>query len=179
MKASLAALAAMSTTILTAIPAFAQEDAQPLEAQVMTADGQEAGTVTFRQAEHGVVVTAQLRNLPEGPHGFHVHETGACEPDFTAAGGHYNPAGAEHGFDTAEGHHAGDLPNIHVAADGTAAAEVFAPQFTLSSGGGDGAPFALNDEDGSAIMVHAQADDYVSADSAGDRIACGVIAAGS
>lgn len=174
MRHTFAAMAAAIT--VTTAPALAQDSAQSLEAQVMTADGQEAGTVTFTQMEHGVLVEANLQNLPEGEHGFHIHETGACEPDFQAAGGHYSPAGNEHGFDTPEGHHVGDLPNIHVSAEGMAMVDHFAPQLTLAAEDDDQAPFTLADADGSAIMVHAQADDYQSADSAGDRIACGVIA---
>lgn len=163
---------------LAAAPALAQEEAETIEAQVMTADGQSAGTVTFEQVDHGVVVTARLQNLPEGPHGFHIHETGACEPDFGAAGGHYDPLDAAHGFDAPGGYHVGDLPNVYVASDGTATADVFAPQLTLAPDEDDEVPFTLRDADGSAIMVHAQIDDYQAEppDSTGERIACGVIA---
>ena len=50
--------------------------------------------------------------------------------------------------------------------------EVLNPTVTLS------AESALLDEDGSAIVIHAVADDYKTdpAGNAGDRIACGVIA---
>ncbi|SFH26590.1 superoxide dismutase, Cu-Zn family [Palleronia marisminoris] len=170
--AAIAALAAMSSAVA--------QDADTLEAQVQTEDGTDAGTVTFEQVEHGVVVTARLQNLPEGPHGFHIHETGACEPTFEAAGGHYSPRETVHGFDSPEGYHAGDLPNVYVAADGTATADFFAPHLTLEEqddDDGDSSPFTLRDADGSAIMVHAQIDDYraETADSTGPRIACGVI----
>ena len=173
---SIAILAACTSAFAIA-PALAQEDAQIIEAQVMTESGESAGTVTFEQVDHGVVVTARLENLPEGPHAFHIHETGACEPDFQAAGGHYNPADAAHGFDTPEGYHAGDLPNVYVAADGTAAADFFAPQLTLAEEDDDSAPYTLRDADGSAVMIHAQIDDYQAEppDSTGPRIACGVI----
>lgn len=173
------ALAACTATIaaLAAAPVLAQDSGQSVQAQVMTADGQDAGTVTFTQLANGVLVEADLQNLPEGEHGFHIHETGACEPDFQAAGGHYNPAGAEHGLDSPDGPHAGDLPNIHVMADGTAMVDHVASQLTLAAEDDDEAPFTLADADGSAIMVHAQPDDYQDVDSAGDRIACGVIAA--
>lgn len=172
-------LAAFVTTaaalFATAAPVLAQNDDQSVQAQVMTADGQQAGTVTFTQLANGVLVEADLQNLPEGEHGFHIHETGACEPDFQAAGGHYSPASNEHGFDSPNGPHVGDLPNIHVSADGMAMVDHFTSQLTLASEDDDQAPFTLADSDGSAIMVHAQPDNYQSADSAGDRIACGVI----
>jgi superoxide dismutase, Cu-Zn family len=176
MRLTVRALALAAAAAAAAGIASAQER-DSLVAEVATADGQSAGSVTFRQVEHGVVITADLRSLPEGPHGFHVHETGACQPDFKAAGSHYAPQGNKHGYDVAEGYHAGDLPNVHVRADGTATAEFFAPWLTLGEAtDADAAPFSLTDQDGSAIMVHAAADDYVSTDSAGERIACGVIA---
>jgi Cu-Zn family superoxide dismutase len=168
---------ALATAAIAAGGIAAAQDRDRLVAEVMTADGQSAGSVAFQQVEHGVLITAELQSLPEGPHGFHVHETGACQPDFEAAGGHYAPAGQQHGFNSPEGYHAGDLPNIRVQADGTASVEFFAPWLTLGeSTNADAAPFSLTDQDGSAIMVHGSADDYVSAKSAGDRIACGVIA---
>lgn len=169
------AAAALWVIALAAGPALAQDGT--IEVEVMTAEGENAGTVTFEQVEHGVVMTARLQNLPEGPHGFHIHETGACEPDFGAAGGHYNPLDAAHGFDSPGGYHAGDLPNVYVAADGTATADFFAPQLTLAEEADDDFPFSLRDADGSAIMVHAQIDDYENEPpgSSGDRLACGVI----
>jgi len=70
-----------------------------------------------------------------------------------------------------QGPHAGDMPNLHVAADGKVQVEVLNPIVTLS------AESALLDADGAAIVVHAGADDYQTdpAGNAGDRIACGVI----
>lgn len=115
-----------------AMPAFAQDIAGRIEARVTTMDGEAAGAVTFEQVEHGVVVTARIENLPEGPQGFHIHGTGACAPDVQAAGGHYGPLDAEHGFDSPDRYHVGDLPNVHVAADGTATADFFAPQLALA-----------------------------------------------
>lgn len=177
MRIIVGSLAIASAFAMSAGLVAAQEN-EKLVAEVMTEDGQNAGTVTFTQVDHGVVVNADLQNLPEGPHGFHIHETGACQPDFQAAGGHYAAGGNEHGFDSEAGYHAGDLPNIHVAADGTARADFFAPHLSLAEGAQDpnAEPFTLRDADGSAIMVHGSADNYVSADSAGPRIACGVIA---
>jgi Cu-Zn family superoxide dismutase len=70
-----------------------------------------------------------------------------------------------------EGPHAGDMPNLHVPESGKLSIEVLNPLVTLR---GDR---ALLDEDGSALVIHAGADDYVTdpAGNAGDRIACGVI----
>ena len=60
----------------------------------------------------GVLVEVDLTDLPPGPHGIHVHQTGACTPDFEAAGEHLAPDGHEHGFAQTEAPHAGDLPNL-------------------------------------------------------------------
>ncbi|MGY6552378.1 MAG: superoxide dismutase family protein [Erythrobacter sp.] len=175
LAAGLAALA------LAAPPLGAHDAAQGIaqgemiEVKVTTAEGRDAGMVTFRQAEQGVLITANIKNLTTGAHGFHIHETGACAPDFGAAGGHFNPADKEHGFDNENGYHVGDLPNLVVGADGTAYTEFFVPQVSLTGGPSDRLPYTLADEDGSSIMIHAKPDDYKDMASAGDRLACGVI----
>ena len=179
-RITISALAAAALVTSAGVPAVTAQEVASVEAQVKTTEGQSAGTVVFEHVDHGVVVTARLENLPEGPHGFHIHERGACEPpSFDSAGGHYNPTDDKHGYDTPEGYHAGDLPNVYVAADGTATADHFAPQLTLArdAEGAGQAPFTLDDADGSAIMVHAKIDDYRAATSGstGSRIACGVI----
>ena len=73
----------------------------------------------------------------------------------------------------AEGPHPGDFPNVNVGQDGVLKAEFFTDRLSL----GDGGQNPLVDEDGSAVVVHAEPDDYASdpAGHAGDRIACGVV----
>ena len=141
-------------------------------ATFVTAQGQPAGTATLTSTDDGVFVSAQLRGLPEGTHGFHIHQVGRCDPPFESAGGHFNPTEREHGYLNPRGEHLGDMPNITVRSDGTAAADHHAVGVTLT--GGDR---ALLDGDGSALVVHAGVDDYRSdpAGNAGPRIACGVI----
>jgi len=176
------AAAALGAGALATAPALADHhktgDApMTVRADVMTAKGENAGRVIFEQTDHGVVVKARLMNLDPGEHGFHIHETGACSPDFKAAGGHYDPLRAKHGFESEGGYHVGDLPNIIVESDGTASADFFAPQLTLEAYENDRYPFTLNDADGSAVMVHAKGDDYQAQPpgSTGKRVACGVI----
>jgi Cu-Zn family superoxide dismutase len=140
-----------------------------------TADGKDVGTVAFVQTEHGVVVSVKVHDLSPGKHGLHIHAVGACTPDFMAAGGHFNPANTEHGFHAAGGYHAGDLPNLDVAADGTAQAEFFVPQVTIAGPVSEHLPYTLSDADGSSMMIHAATDDYKTMASSGGRLACGVI----
>ena len=135
--------------------------------------GRTVGTALLTPATEGVQVVLSASGLPAGVHGVHIHQTGQCDaPDFTTAGGHFNPASRQHGFENPNGAHAGDLPNITVRSDGTAAADVFAAGVSLSGG-----PNALLDGDGSALVVHAGVDDYRTDPSgnSGPRIACGVV----
>ena len=134
------------------------------------ADGADMGTVTMTQGPRGVLVSADVKGLSEGWHGFHVHEAGNCSPDFDAAGGHFAPNAKGHGFMHSGGGHPGDMPNIYAGADGVARADYFHPSITLSPGDG-----YLFDANGSAIIIHAKPDSYGEDPAAGDRVACGVI----
>lgn len=134
-------------------------------------DGLAMGTVSLEQGPNGVLISADIKDLTPGPHGFHIHSVGACTPDFSAAGGHYAPGEEGHGLLHEDGSHAGDLPNIHAGSDGIARADHFTDKVTLA----DDADTTLFDDDGSAIIIHAKPDSYGPEPGAGDRVACGVI----
>lgn len=141
-------------------------------ANMIDATGRPVGRATVREVAGGVRVTIDARGLPAGTHGAHLHTVGRCDtPDFTSAGPHWNPLGAKHGSLNPQGHHAGDLPNIIVGADGRGTLGA-----TLAGATMDG----LLDADGAAMMVHAATDDLQTDPSgnSGARIACGVFAAG-
>lgn len=158
------------TAALTASAAAAQETST---ANIKGPERTDLGTVELTQTPGGVLLVADLEGLPSGTHAFHIHETGACDPDFQAAGGHFNPTGAKHGFNNPDGPHAGDMPNIHVGSDGAFKFEVLNTMVSLKQGESN----SLFDDDGSAIVIHAGADDYATdpAGDAGERIGCGVI----
>jgi Cu-Zn family superoxide dismutase len=143
------------------------------KAEIKDAKGQSLGNAMLRETPNGVLLSVDLQNVPAGPHAFHIHTTGKCEgPTFMTAGGHFAPGGTKHGLMAQAMPHAGDLPNLHVGADGKLAFEVLAANVTLAAG-----PRSLFDADGSALVLHATADDYFSdpAGNAGGRIACGVV----
>lgn len=137
--------------------------------------GVEAGTVSISATQYGVVFAPQLKGLPPGIHGFHVHENPSCEAvekdgkpvAALAAGGHFDPAGSgKHGEPWGDGH-LGDLPALYVDADGAASQPVLAPRLKLA------------DLAGRSLMIHAGGDNHSDHPAAlgggGARILCGVI----
>ena len=140
---------------------------------LVNASGQSVGSVRAWQTSGGVSFRIDASGLPHGIHGVHVHAVGRCEgPEFTSAGSHWNPANRKHGTNNPGGPHAGDMPNVEVAANGTLGTTVVLPGATMAT---------LLDADGSALVLHAAADDYATdpSGSSGARIACAVIQPGA
>ncbi|MER6937540.1 superoxide dismutase family protein [Nocardioides sp. NPDC127514] len=190
-RATAAALAACALLTLAACGEEADpDDRNEVSAKLADPDGKKVGTVAIEEDDGATQINVRVSGLPAGYHGFHVHTTGKCEADSTApddpskagdflsAGGHLNPD------DSAHGEHLGDLPALLVNEDGTASLEFTGP-FTLDD---------LRDADGSAVMIHADPDNYANVPEryapegpdedttktgdAGGRIACAVIDAG-
>jgi len=147
--------------------------AQSAKATLKNAEGKEVGTAALTETPAGVLIKLSVKGVPPGERAFHVHGVGKCEPPFTSAGPHFNPGAKKHGLMAAEGHHAGDLPNLHVPADGALVVEVLNREVTLEKG----KPGSLLGGQGTALVIHAGKDDYKTdpAGDAGGRIACGLI----
>ncbi len=146
---------------------------------IVNPDGKTIGHVMMKETEKGVLFTINASGMDAGStHAIHIHETGKCTPDFKAAGGHFNPAGHNHGMMDAEGMHAGDMPNLHADESGNVKQEILNTMVTTKAEDNNG-KYTLNDADGSALIIHAGADDYTSQPTgeAGDRIGCAVLAA--
>ncbi len=129
---------------------------------------QVSGMVGFNEIPGGLRLTADVKGLTPGEHGFHIHDSGDCSAaDGTSAKGHYNPAGKMHGHHDAGDHHSGDMPNLTANAQGEAKVSV------------DIHGVKLGEVIGRSIVIHADPDDYKSqpAGNSGKRVACGTILA--
>lgn len=135
-------------------------------------NGLPAGTAVLAAAGDKVTLTVAVAGLSAGDRGMHLHMVGRCDgPDFTSAGGHLNPGARQHGMHNPAGSHLGDLPNLTVGSNGTGSATATLPGTRAEL------EAAVFDGDGTAIIVHAVADDYKTdpTGNSGPRVACGIL----
>jgi Cu-Zn family superoxide dismutase len=171
-----ATILAIAASGLIALPTLAAT----VKAKVMlaTADGPggAVGVVVFRDTRHGATIKVDLRGLPPGQHGFHVHDKPSCDPGVVngamapagGAGGHFDPAMTKMHMGPEGAGHLGDLPFLTVAADGADHETLLAPHIKDVA--------ALK---GHSVMIHAGGDNYADQPKplggGGARIACGLI----
>jgi superoxide dismutase, Cu-Zn family len=142
-------------------------------ASLISLQGKDVGTATLSQRRPGVRFELALKGLPPGEHGFHITAVGRCEPPFTSAGPHFNPAGKKHGLRATDGHHAGDMWNLIIPSSGKLKQVAWNNEVTLDKD----RPHSLLRDGGTAIVITAGPDDHLTEPhgNAGARIACGVI----
>lgn len=142
------------------------------KADLQLANGAPAGRAVLTVKGEKITLSLAALGIAPGAHGTHLHMVGSCiAPSFTSAGSHLNPSGHQHGMDNPNGSHLGDLPNLVIEGRGagTLSAELRGSRAEVEA--------ALFDADGTAIVIHAAADDYKSdpTGNSGSRIACGVL----
>ena len=129
------------------------------------------GIAVFTQNGDQITLTVEIQGASPGLHAVHIHANGDCSsPDGTSAGGHWNPTDVAHGKWGEGEFHLGDIGNITVGEDGTGRLTLTTDLWEIGTG-------SDIDVVGKGIIVHADADDFVSQPSgaAGARIGCGVI----
>ena len=146
-----------------------------LNAVTTSGVGEPVARAELVQAPEGLQIVIVGTRLPVGPHGFHVHEMGNCDPKEKdgkmeaagAAGGHYDPQNTGKHAGPGKGGHKGDLPLLNITADGDQQRSAFVvPGLTLA------------EIRGRSLMIHAGGDTYSDEPpmgGGGARIACGII----
>lgn len=151
-------------------------EAPTATASLVDSTGARVGVATFTDSGGTGQLAVSVTGLKPGRHGIHIHETGTCTPPtFESAGGHYNPAGKQHGLDNPQGAHAGDMPNVVVEEDGSADTTLTAAAGALAEG-----PASMLGDQQRALVIHADPDDQKTDPSgnSGARVVCGVIERG-
>jgi superoxide dismutase, Cu-Zn family len=161
---------ALITLVSLALACGSTKSGPTATATLSPTTGQTAtGTVTFKDVADGTEVTVDLKSVPPGVHGFHVHEGASCADDAKAAGGHFNPNNMPHAAPDATSHHAGDFGNVTADDKGEVHASFVTHSVTVAAG--------TLSAVGHTVVLHGNPDDLTTqpAGNAGPRIACGAV----
>ena len=143
-------------------------------AEMKNLDGTSIGDAKLTETPGGVLVHVRVEQMDPGKKAIHIHSKAHCTASsgFKSSKGHHGEAEGEHGLLNPQGPGTGDLGNIFVGTDGVGEMEFFKTGVSLT-----GQALPLFDDNGSAIVIHANADDHITQPigGAGPRIACGMV----
>ncbi len=134
------------------------------------------GTVQITDTLEGLLFEVDLENLPEGAHGFHIHENGNCMPSKDAngnivlagkAGAHYDPDETNQHLGPKGAGHKGDLPFLVADHKGQVKTKFYHNKLSF------------DEIKNRSLIIHQKGDNYKDAPKplgGGEgRMACGVI----
>lgn len=144
------------------------------EAVCVITHGTINGFIIFKQQKNRVKITIDLKGVPVGKHGFHIHTSGDLRHGCKSLCSHYNPYNKNHGGKRSRERHVGDLGNLETDKKGNISITMYDTKITL-----DGKYSII----GRSVVIHDKEDDLGKGNNieslitgnAGKRIGCGVV----
>lgn len=147
-----------------------------LEAVCVFQNSKITGHIIFKEfiEQKTTGIMLNLRGVPKGKHGIHIHQSGDLREGCKSLCSHFNPYGKLHGGPNDKERHVGDLGNIEPNMNGIVKITLYDSKLKLSG---------KNSIIGRSVVIHAKEDDLgkggnaesLKTGNAGERIACGVI----